>query len=342
MRTSRCATAFVLLSLLLSAGPLASQESKNRYEYDANRPLLTLHGPAEQNSMADLDKVLKGLLVNDAKGNPRTLVIYVHGRGFEPRKSFDDSILRIIPGLGRGKILKKIEGDDVRVLGVNWNSKPDELKCGRPIDRARSAGVLLSALIKALANHRIQHPTLWQDRRTVLLVHSMGGFVLESAVAQPGARDAMLNFFDIRMLTAADVPAVSHATWLPSGTPGQTYVLSNPEDGVLADSMACDPQNINQSTLRLGLLKASDTGVPRANEAIYAELPVGKTHRLFTRGGANKNPIVCNFVRSLVRGRAPQTDPTWRVRGNANLLQLPEAKDSKNACVAGVAKDDEE
>jgi esterase/lipase superfamily enzyme len=324
----------VVLVVLLFAAYSPVSKSATNYTYDAQRPLLSLHGPARQSALVDLDAVLSALLVSDGHGVPYPVVVYIHGRGNEPRKSFADTTF------ASGHILEKIEEDDVRVLGFNWQSKADDVRCGRPIDKAQASGPTFAELLRRLVAHRNANPNVWRGRRVVLLVHSMGSFVLRQALIEPGAADTIRALFDVRLITESDAPARDHANWLPVGNPGRTIVLSNPEDATLAQSMRCDTTVAARTDQpRLGALAATDTTIARSQDATYIELPVGKTHRVFTRGGAKGNPLVCNVVRSLIRGSVPDMDAAWAVVGQANAVRIPAKQSVTDGCVVGAATD---
>lgn len=259
----------------------------------------------------------------------------MHGRGHEPKKSFEDSLLG-----SKNRVIEKIEQHGVLVLGVNWKSKPRLLAplCSRPFDKAAAAGPLLAWLTAALAAHREAHPAQWRGRKVVLLVHSMGGFVLRSAMAQPGGDEAMARLFDIRVVSESDVPLAGHAQWLPAQPAGTTYVLSNPDDSTLARSTRCDKKGRPETGPRLGTLSLSDAPalVPGVT---YIQLAAGERHRVFTKKGANGNPYVCTVVHDLLNGKAPALPPAWRVPARENAYIVPPKNAPDDACFLDAIDD---
>ncbi|HJT96744.1 MAG TPA: hypothetical protein VJ696_00370 [Rhodanobacteraceae bacterium] len=153
--------ASLCIGSLVPARALACWPLARDIPYDDKRPLITLHGSItdrreRQFSTKALNDVLATLLVSDRNGRPYPFVLYVHGRGNEPSKSFSNTAC----GFVRGHVLEKIEKDDVRVLGINWDSKA-RTDCERPIDRAEAAAPLLEEVVRRLLQHRRENPKLW-------------------------------------------------------------------------------------------------------------------------------------------------------------------------------------
>lgn len=337
MHKMRLARAAVLTLLAVGSvvpfSPAAAK--KEKLDYDAQRPLLSLHTALRKHAEDELDAVLQELFAADAGGPAKPLVVYVHGRGHEPKKSFEDSLLG-----GKNRVIEKIEQHGVLVLGVNWKSKPRLLDplCSRPFDKATAAGPLLARLAAALLVHREAHPAQWRYRKVVLLVHSMGGFVLRSAMAQPGGDQAITRLFDTRVISESDVPRDGHAQWLPAQPPGTTYVLSNPDDSTLARSTRCDKKGRPETGPRLGTLALSDAPV-LAPGVIYLQLAAGERHRVFTKKGANGNPYVCAVVRDLLNGKQPVLPPAWRVPAREDAYLVPRKNDPDDACFVDAIDD---
>lgn len=317
--------AALLTVIALALAPSAS--GRDRLEFDPDRPLTTLHGPEKQNSIDEIDSILNGLLTSDSAGEKLPLVVYVHGRGNEPRKSFEDTTFT------KGFVLSKIESQGVRVLGFGWKSKIRFLRlCDRPVEDARSAATSLAELVDGIADHRARNPDSWKDRRVILLSHSMGAFVVAEAARLLKARNSDF-FFDVAIVSAPDTPAEDHATWLDAIKSERVVVLSNPTDRFLRRSMSCEGRN---APIRLGLLSSSDTSIPRSSRALYLEIPAGDRHRYFTRGGQGRNPHICSTLRSLIRGEDADVPSRWRARTDAHVYRLPHADSASDPCFDGA------
>lgn len=324
-----------VLCVICIAFSWSTAGAREKLTYDAMRPLLSLHTSSRSHTEIEIDEVLRELFTSDTGNVAKPLVVYVHGRGHEPKKSFEDSILG-----SSNRIIEKIEQSGVLVIGVNWNSKPNPFApiCSRPFDRAISAGPLLNRVVVSLAAHRDAHPDLWRGRKVVLLVHSMGGFVLRSAMEQHGGDEAMTQLFDIRVISQSDVPLDNHAQWMPSQPAYTTYVLSNPGDSTLARSTRCDKKGRPETGPRLGTLSLSESSV-LAPGVTYIQLAVGERHRVFTKKGANGNPYVCAVVRDLLNGIAPVLPSAWRVSAQKDAYVVPRKNAPHDVCFANAIDD---
>ncbi|MEJ2790545.1 MULTISPECIES: alpha/beta hydrolase [unclassified Pseudoxanthomonas] len=314
---------FLIMTVLL----LNPGVSSAAIRYDEERPLTSLHGPSKQNPMSQLDAVLDGLLVDSAEG-PRTIVLYVHGRGNEPKKSFQDTMFT------SGFVLKKLERQNVSVLGYNWKSKIKPMRlCDRPVAEARSGAKGLRRLIADLDRHKRANDPRWKGRRVVLLAHSMGGIVVAEAMQDPATSQVAKDLFDIIIVSASDEPVQGHVAWQERMPEGKVYVLSNPGDRFLRRSMACEKGG---AATRLGLISASETSVPRSATTTYIEVPAGNRHRYISRGAQEGNPNTCAVVTTLLRGNQPTLAATWRIGGGPARFSIPAGKDPRDRCFVGA------
>ena len=331
--TNRSHLAF---SLFLAMFPWSMSLAGMRYDQD--KPLLSLHAERQQSAEAELDAILAATLSSDRSPRPKALVVYVHGRGNEPKKSFADSIF------GRSnRVLEKIEQGGVLVLGVNWDSKAPLLKvrCDRPIRQAEAAGPLLARIAAGLGAHRTAHPDLWRDRKVVLLAHSMGGFVLRAAMRDPVGAAEINRVFDVKVIASSDVPSDGHDAWIPLDPPGATYVLSNPRDKVLRRSMGCRKNRTGpDGGPRLGVLDLSRSP-PTIAGVNYIQFSAGERHRLFTKSGADGNPHVCNVVASLLNGRRPILDASWATSTNSMASIVPRSQALEDDCFRHALDDED-
>jgi hypothetical protein len=305
--------------------------------YDAGRPLLSLHGPGQQNALVDFDNVIGPLLRSDASNRPEPFVLYVHGRGREPKKSFEGR---------RGQVLRKLEADDVSVLGFDWDSWPGliHVSCGRPIENAQASATAFVDVIRRLAAHQEMHSDAWKDRRRILLVHSMGSFVLREAMKQSDVRALIESSFDVRIVSASDATFAGHAEWVPQGA--GTWVLTNPTDHVLRHSLGCDKEGRAETGERLGLQSAASIAqlpdAERAKAATYVQLSVKKRHRYFTHGGRRGFGASCEFIHSLILGYQPKVNSEWRVGSSGQIFSIPATAGTSDPSCIGVADDDED
>ena len=316
-------------SMALCTGlALTAFDAAGALRFDPKRPLTSLHGPSRQNPQADLAAVLEGLLFDGSNGGPRAIVLYVHGRGNEPKKSFQDTMFT------SGYVLEKLERQDISVLGYNWQSKIRRLRlCDRPVQSAREAASGLRTLIAELDRHKRAYPQRWGDRRVVLLAHSMGNIVVTEAMQDRDTAELSGRLFDTIVLSASDEPLQDHAGWHERIPVGKVYVLSNPSDRFLKRSMSCESAD---TPPRLGLTPASDTQAPRSRSSTYIEIPAGDRHRYISRGGQERNPHTCRVVKALLQGTAPPLSPSWIVARDPLRVTLPSEDNAADGCFGGA------
>lgn len=307
--------------------------------FDESRPLLTLRTtPVRQYALTDLDKLLHLAAQGEAAATPRPVVIYVHGRGNEPRKSFTDTFV------GKGELMQKVEAYGVGAIGFNWDSKIRPMHfCDRPVDKAAAAAPAFAQLVADLQDHKVKHPDFWARRQLILLVHSMGSYVLVNAASAPALPKTPV--FDRIVVTSSDAPAEKHGEWLLTAAwRGSTpYVLVNPEDKILKKSQKCEAKALKKAKAsqtaseRLGRMTLSPATAGLSSSANYYQVPVKKRHRYFTKGGQYSNSNVCRLMSGALVGGDNGFASGWLVPGTTNQYQVPSIKDPKNACYGNVA-----
>lgn len=298
---------------------------------DVHSPRYT---PAKQNPLSGLDKVLPGYAKDEANSAKRTIVLYVHGRGNEPKKSFGDTLFT------SGFVLEKLEQQGVWVLGFTWPSKIAWAQlCDRPVAEAKRSATEFQTLLDDIEVHRKAHRGYWQGRRLVLLAHSMGNILVGQALSDEDTARKTSRVFDTVILSAADSPVVGHAVWQAKMTAGKTYVLSNPNDRFLLRSMRCEGAKAEP---RLGLNKIDDQAMRRNIGTTYIEVPAGDRHRYILRGAQEGNPHICHAVRDLLSGKRPAFPADWVVGTDPLLVKIPKKVDRSNACFKGRGNDDKE
>lgn len=232
----------------------------------------------------------------------RPLVLFVHGRGGEPRKSLQGGTFT------RGLAVHKVElGYDVRVLMFNWDS---DFPFGnlrdreRPLSHTDAAARSLGQVLQGLQAWQAAHPAA---PRPALLVHSMGSIVVQKAV-QNGHWPVQGPLFSSVLLSQPDADDVGHAAWLePLARRERVFVSFNRDDGVLLKSTDARPEGAH--ALGLG------TEQPLASHATYVDLThMGRLgekdddHEVFGKGAMNGQIHVCRFFTQVLTGQAVVLD----------------------------------
>ena len=302
----------LLVSALAGAGACAS--------FDPERPVVV--APDRRVGLDALEPVLDELF---RSGKP--VVLYVHGRGNEPKKSI------------RKGILRRIELQyDVKVLMLDWESKAPFFVFGRPVDKAIAAAPRLGAVVERLAAYRQSHAAA-RSVPLSLLAHSMGTIVLEEAVTRghTSLRDAAGRpVFSNILLTQSDSDAGPHAGWVGRLPASGTVLLTlNRKDLVLARSKHRNGDG------PLGISDPKDLAL--ADTAFYLDLTdlVGGHHRLFAKGGQDDNVAVCQIMTEMLGGKAEVNlkvgETIGRIDRGRVLTPLPDT-DETPPCFRGVAK----
>lgn len=279
-------------------------------DFDQRCPLVVT--PCERATISDSDKVLDALFASR-----QPVVLYVHGRGREPRKSAQDNILGA---------LEKQYG--VKVVMFNWDAHA--FLFSRPVDRAHASAPALRDLIGRLGKYRELHP----DTATVpvsLLVHSMGSIVLKPALEGLSLTNANGPIFDNILITESDEDAQGHSLWVEQLKSRRTILLTfNKNDSTLGHS------NHGPGKTPLGKGPVS----PLANNAFYLDTTnlVGKAHRLFDKGRQHSIVAVCQIFTSMLRGGNTDLGVGHTIQTvQEERILLPMGKANKtDACFQGV------
>lgn len=212
----------------------------------------------------------------DALTGSKPVVLFVHGRGDEPRKSLSPA--RLFGMLGGA--VSKIEKHGVNVVMFSWDSKAaagNNEDRSRPLshmDRsAERLGFVLDELALAQAELKASGRTA---KPITLLAHSMGTIILPTYLARADHRWPRAEpMFRAVVLTSADADRGGHDLWLNQiANVERTFVTVNKSDRILKRS-AMDPQ---RATGPLGL----DPGTTRAARATYLVFDDG-AHELFAK-----------------------------------------------------------
>lgn len=260
-------------------------------EFDPYTPLYTSDANAWR--LDQLDHVLN-LLVTEEK----PLIVFVHGRGNEPKKSLRGATF------AEGLAVSKLQtGYSASVLMFNWDSAFPFVAFWnrkRPLANARPAAKPFSQFLIALGDYRRTHP---EFPAPVLLVHSMGSWVIKAAVEEalwPSGQ----RLFERIVLSQPDVDDVGHRMWLDElASRESVFVTLNQHDKVLLRSRQARPDGCHA----LGL----DTKESLATQASYVDLtnmgPVGSAmdddHEVFGKGAMNGQVYVRQFFEQALTGR---------------------------------------
>ncbi len=251
----------VALAAALATGACASYDARYRLVLAPDTKLAL-------NAIA-VDAVLR----NASETSDRPIVMFVHGRGNEPWKTIARDLLSGIESRY-----------GVHVIMFNWDSFC--VTC-RPVDRAADAAPDLVTLMAAIAEAR--RNGVASNNKLILLTHSMGSIVVQSAATQGRLDPLPDNMFDAVILASSDSDADGHAAWLGrlSRLSRSTYVTVNPHDWILA---------LSGRDRRLG------NRVPNGERAewpvryIVAASDEFRNHRLFN----NDNLVGCASLKPIV------------------------------------------
>jgi hypothetical protein len=235
--------------------------------------------PCERANIEDADAVLDALFASR-----QPVVLYVHGRGNEPRKT------------ARQDIVGKLESQyGIKVLMFNWNSRG--FLFSRPVDRARASAPNLRDTISRLGTYRDAHPET-AGVPVSLLVHSMGSIVLRPALDGLSLANQNGPIFSNILITESDEDAQGHNAWVERLRARNAILLTfNESDSTVRRS------NHGEGLTPLGLRPEP----PLAGNAQYINATdrVGQAHRLFDKGRLHGNVALCEIFTAMLRGAPP-------------------------------------
>jgi hypothetical protein len=321
-----CACAF--LGLLLATGVAADdRRSDKELEYDGTRPLISARTLERQNPLSELDYVLRSTVANEVRNQPKAIVLYVHGRGDEPRDSLFEGTEK------DGRTMQKIEDFGVAALAFNWDGRGK--RCDLPRGRAGFAGQDFAKLVDAIKAHKRMQPDFWAGRPITLLVEGLGAEVVKAAVE----KTSFGGVFNRAIFTAADVSYEDHADWMDAGRVASiTLNISNPRDSVLAKSRKCASKELgSEAPLMLGQIDPNQQGEGVSIQYLVRDEDAKKDHRYFTAGTAYPNANMCLILRALYRGQPIPADTTESL--GSNLRQIPRRKEKDHECFRNILKD---
>lgn len=257
-----------------------------------------------------------------AKGKP--LLVYVHGRGKEPRKSLVTK--KIVPVVLEDRY-------DVTVLMVSWDSHGVAFDRKRPLTKVPVGAVRLQALIEAIKARRATDASA--GLRVSMLAHSMGGIVLQRVIEAGVWDDVAAPLFTSIVLSQPDADAQGHQQWLARlSSREQVYVTINRSDWVLGKAGSGRPKQVDP----LGLKPA----VPLVPDARYLRLTgfVGDKHQVFNKGSMAGNVAICRFFDSALKGRSVDLVALGWTSASGGEWVPPAAKDREDSCFKGVLEEE--
>lgn len=271
-----------------------------------------------------------GHLLSDAASRGQQVVLYLHGRGDEPEKSFNSAMT------GGGAVARLRSEYKVRVILVNWNSKSKGKDRSAPLSHVAEGAATLDGVLTQLIEYQELNPSA---QRPAFLVHSMGSIVLATYVKTYGwPTSEGRPLFSNVLLSEPDVDSQGHAEWLSKvASRERAYVTQNTRDSVLK---ASTDSRSPMSNFALGLEPIR----PFASGAFYVDLTdalkvkrililrIG-AHQIFSKSWMGGNANTCIFVTKSLQGEKFEPDEVEGiVRTSSGRYRASENLDKKHTC----------
>ena len=276
--------------------------------------------PCSRARISEIDKNLDNLFKTK-----KPIVLYVHGRGDEPEKTWKKGII------------KTLEKDYVvKVLMFNWHSYGFALD--RPVGEAKAGAPYLREVIDRLKKYREAKP----DSNAVpvsLLVHSMGNIVFRNAVDGLSLTTTDGPLFTNILMTGSDEDAEGHNIWINKlSSRGTILITINKKDGTLTGFIG---SHHDDNTTPLGINPLP----PLADNAYYLDVTglVGKTHRLFRKERQHNQVSICNILTAMLQGKKSNlaVDPNIK-EVNGRLLVPVIMQNKADKCFQDVQEETDE
>lgn len=219
------------------------------------------------------------------EGRPDNVIVYVHGRGCggggEPKKSLDG----VVPAMEKDYTGK--------VLMFYWPGSASGCPLGFPESRARAAGPAFAGLMSSLAAFKADHAAELSGTKFVLLTHSMGGLVLESATAESGVESLPKDLFASVVVNASATSLKGHDVWERRLTFGErVYVTENGNDSVLKSAAITEGARLGKS---LGKSKL-------ASRTTYVDFTANHVDHAYFVAGGQFGDAMKAFYRAVMDG----------------------------------------
>jgi esterase/lipase superfamily enzyme len=258
-----------------------------KLKFDATKPLYTSDN--KKWAIDELEVVLDSLY---KKNKP--LVVFVHGRGDEPKKSLQGG--SFVTGLA----VHKIElGYDVSVLMFNWDSDFPGFNFwdrDQPLKNTVPASVQFGQLLSGIKHYQEKYADY---ARPVLLAHSMGSIVLQKTVEASAWPEK--SCFTHVLLSQPDADDAGHEAWVEKLAARETvFITMNANDWVLNKSTESRPAGTKALGLVPNTFSNKATYVDLSNAGVRGEKD--EDHEVFGKNAMNGQVCVCEFFTEVLTG----------------------------------------
>ena len=287
-----------------------------KLKFNADTPIYTT-APGNKDRAWRMEDAQTALAAAYARGRP--VVVFVHGRGKEPNKSFRGATF------AKGLAVWKLElGYDCSVVMFNWDSAFPGfffLDRSRALANTVEGGARLGEFLRELVRFEASHPDM---SKPVLLAHSMGSIVLQHTVASK-AWPTEAPLFKQVVISEPDADDVGHRDWVAAlGEHEKVFITLNADDHVLKNSTNARPDGAKP--LGLGTEEALATNVNYVDLTSMGALNSTEDddHEVFGKGAMNGQVNVCAFFDQAILGKEVVLDSTNVIsieRGVVHKLQ---------------------
>lgn len=241
--------------------------------------------------MGDINGALDALLMRASDND--SIILYVHGRAGGKYKEAHKSLRSVMPCIENE--------NNAKVLMFYWPGAGNGGAMGFPEKEARQAGRALGEVVSGFQEYKEQNKAQFDNKRTVLLLHSMGNIVFEEFIDKHQSETLKNDLFDTIILSSSATKTKNHAKWLSKASiSNNIYVTVNKEDPILN---LLGPRYIKG---RLGkkLHTAIAGNVKLSENAIYVNLDDAgiNGHRYFINSGQQGNEYVAKFFDAVLSG----------------------------------------
>jgi len=310
----------ILSAFLLFIGAVSISEAAKKLKFDPDYRLYS--SDLRRYSSAEIDTALR---VVEATGK-KSAIIFIHGRGNEPKKSLKGTWY--IPG--GANAVNKIEAQyDAPVIMFNWKSKTKGFDRTKPLARMPVAAEELHTTITALRSYQqnTDSPIL-----ITLLVHSMGSIVVENMVRKFGWPKGE-SLFQAVVFTGADADSDTHQQWMSEiGESENVFVVLNKDDRALRRS---------KDERRTGVLPLGrDVNVELAENVSYVDITgLGKkrgkkirSHEIFNKKAMKSQVNICDFFNAVLNGELPMNENKMELYPKGILTNITFLKNADANC----------
>lgn len=271
----------------------------SKLKFNADTPIYTTE-PGFQHKAWRMEDAQAALAEASSRGKP--IVVFVHGRGKEPNKSFLGATF------AKGLAVWKLElGYDCSIVMFNWDSAFPDIRFtdrSRALGNTVEGGRRLGEFLRELALFEASRPTV---AKPTLLAHSMGSIVLQHTV-QGGTWPTTGPLFRQVVLSEPDADDVGHADWLGVlGGRESVFITLNAGDKILQRSADARPDGAH--ALGLGTAEVLASNVKYIDLTSMGALgSEDDDHEVFGKGAMNGQVNVCAFFEQALRGTSVTLD----------------------------------